>query len=174
MNTFRRDLFSQGEQADFLRVETYLSSRWTIWFLKVKFAMSSCIHALDMNMKHFDRKILESIYSQCVTSNVKHFTSTFDAPFVISPSMLKVITTCLPTKHLFGDISEHAKKFCDAKVTQIEEFLEEYVQSVQFAGADQDITKNLTDYLLFNLKVCLPFGILPFDAVLIALFLYSC
>jgi hypothetical protein len=59
----------------------------------------------------------------------------------------------MPTFFVFGTISSQAKTICDAKVTEVEEALEEYQQLIQYSGDDVDLTKSLTDHVMATLRL---------------------
>ena len=48
LNLLKRDIFTQGEKAEYGRVEPFIASRWNYWYLKLKFGIGKAMHALDV------------------------------------------------------------------------------------------------------------------------------
>lgn len=48
MASIKSDLSHQGAKADFTRVENYLKGKWTLWTLRVKFAVEVTLYNLQV------------------------------------------------------------------------------------------------------------------------------
>nr|KAJ3423215.1 Aminoacyl tRNA synthase complex-interacting multifunctional protein 1 [Polyrhizophydium stewartii] len=157
MNLIKRDLLNQGEPADYTRVHNFLAAKWQFWFLKLKYAISSSINVLEMNMFNADRAILASHYAKCITKKFTYLRNPkrgkHEKPLSGSKAAFVVTRTFIPTSHVFGSLSPQAKRLCDSKVQEIDESIEEHFQLIQYNGSDEDMNKSLSDFLTFNIKL---------------------
>ncbi|XJO74599.1 hypothetical protein BDV3_005400 [Batrachochytrium dendrobatidis] len=157
VNLIKRDLMNQGEPADSIRVQSFLSSRWQFWYLKLKYILSFSIHALEMKMLTWDRNILMAHYSKCITKKFAHLREPkrgkYEKPLQSTKSAFVVTRTYIPSLYVFGELTVEAKRICDFNVKEIEENIEEYLQVVQYNGSDENMNKSLTDFLTSNIKL---------------------
>ncbi|KAH6596262.1 hypothetical protein BASA50_005306 [Batrachochytrium salamandrivorans] len=157
MNMIRQDLMNQGEPADYLRVQSFLSSKWQFWYLKLKYALSFSMHTLDMKMLSHDRTILATHYDKCITKKFTHMRAPkqgkYAKPLYNTKDEFIVIRTHIPTQYVFCGLSSNAKQNCDSNIQDIEDSIEEFHQGIQYSGSDDDKSKGLIDFLASNIKL---------------------
>ncbi|TPX51275.1 hypothetical protein SeLEV6574_g00407 [Synchytrium endobioticum] len=156
LNSMKKDLSYQGSQADYERVERYLLMRWGLLRLRLKLSLTTSMYALKMNLLKSSYGIVETAWHQSAEKgiDVPH-KDAFQRIGRYSNVLSKIVRTPLPGKHWLNYLKDQAKRVCDAKIVEVEECLEENVQSttLNFGENADELIKAQGEYLVSTLRL---------------------
>ncbi|TPX37057.1 hypothetical protein SmJEL517_g00863 [Synchytrium microbalum] len=156
MNSIKKDLSYQGQQADYERVERYLLLRWGLLRLRLKLSLTMSLYALKMNLMKPSYGIVESAWYQSGEKIAgKPRKDIYQRLSRFANSQCSVVSTPLAGKYWLSYLDDQAKRVCDAKIVEIEECLEEHTQSttLTFGENADELIKVQGDYLVSTLKL---------------------
>ncbi|KAJ3291858.1 hypothetical protein HK104_005749 [Borealophlyctis nickersoniae] len=158
LNAVKKDMSYQGPQAEYARAESYLFSKWNMWYLKLKLAIASSMYILDMNMMPVAYNILASRYNSTTQLGKRYDQDGVDTEsckLMLRPTGATLRPTPTPTAHVFTSLPPNAIPFCQAKVSELEECLEEYLQAtlLNFGENAEDLNRAQTEFLVSTIKL---------------------
>ncbi|KAI8813737.1 hypothetical protein BJ742DRAFT_377219 [Cladochytrium replicatum] len=159
LNSMKKDLSFQGDNAEYSRVQAYLQTRWNLWILRVKAILSTSIYGLEMEMMSAAQSELQRAHS--ILSLKQHQSSSYFLEKLINipKRFIKPRLLNIPSKFVFvlgTGYSETATKICCQNVQTLEETLDREEMSVALTfGSDsqEEIAKIQSEYLLALLKL---------------------
>ncbi|KAJ3415446.1 hypothetical protein HDV05_004888 [Chytridiales sp. JEL 0842] len=160
MGQIKKELQYQGTTAEFSRVESFLTAKWRIWFLRLRLAITSVAYTLHVKMMpaafrflQFQAQIMAQDRSRA-KSEEKGMKLSWNLAKTHPRSLVQKLTKVV-SMYAFAGLDTEAKRCADIKILELDDCMEQYLQAtlLNFGENTDEVNKTQTEYLTTCLRL---------------------